>query len=191
VPALPGLEVPDGALPAERSALAPPPGAALQHYPGCYACGEEHPHGLHLRAVAGEGASVSAQLTITTAHQGAPGLAHGGVVAAVFDDLLGFVPVLMGRIAVTARLETSYRAPIPVGSTLHWSAAGTGVVGRKIFTHGQARLGEPDGPLAAEAAALFVQVPAEHFAAGLGVTTAAGRERLAEMARGAGFGVAP
>ena len=56
--------------------------------------------------------------TVTEHHQGAPGLAHGGVVAAAMDEAMGFLLWLLKTLAVTARIEVDFRRPVPVGSTL-------------------------------------------------------------------------
>ena len=111
----------------------------------------------------GEGLALSAHFTVTAAHQGAPGLAHGGLLAAAFDEALGMLLWLVRRPAVTVRLETDFRRPVPVGSTLHLSARCTGVAGRKVFTEAEGRLDGPDGPVAVAAAGLFVVVPLSHF----------------------------
>jgi acyl-coenzyme A thioesterase PaaI-like protein len=129
----------------------------------CFGCGDEHPTGLHLRVVAGEGLTVTAELLVRETHQGSPGLAHGGIVAAALDEILGSLNWLIGVPAVTARLETEYRRPVPVDTLVHLSSEVTGVVGRKVYSRGRARLGSAKGPLAAEASAVFVQVPLEHF----------------------------
>jgi predicted thioesterase len=65
--------------------------------------------------------------------------------------------------AVTARLETDFLKPVPMGSTLHITAEISGQVGRKVYTRAEGRLDSPDGPLAVKAAALFVVVPMSHF----------------------------
>ncbi len=43
------------------------------------------------------------------AHVGFPGVAHGGLIAAVLDDVMGRVAVLKRRWVVTARMEVRYR----------------------------------------------------------------------------------
>ena len=52
---------------------------------------------------------------------------------------------------------------MPVGSDLHIDAEVVGTKGRKVFTKAVGRLGSPDGPIAISAAALFIQVPLQHF----------------------------
>jgi acyl-coenzyme A thioesterase PaaI-like protein len=96
-------------------------------------------------------------------HQGAPGLAHGGILSTAIDDALGALNWLLSSPAVTGRLEVDFRRPVPVGATLHIKAEVLGVKGRKVFTRAIGRLNDPEGPIAVTAAALFVQVPIEHF----------------------------
>jgi acyl-coenzyme A thioesterase PaaI-like protein len=156
----PGVELP------ARHADAPPPGATLgPHYVGCYGCGPEHLTGLHLRVVACEGLALRSTFTVTEHHQGAPGLAHGGLLSTAFDESMGALNWLTRTPAVTARLETDFRRPVPVGSTVHIDATITGVQGRKIWTAATGRLDAWDGPLAVQAAALFLAVGLEHFRA--------------------------
>jgi len=98
-------------------------------------------------------------------HQGAPGLAHGGVITAAFDEALGTLTTYFQQPAVTASLQTQFRRPVPVGSEVHLLVRVDRREGRKLWVSGEARLDAPDGPLAADATALFVFVGAEHFTA--------------------------
>lgn len=143
---------------------APAPGELLgAHYGRCFGCGGEQPHGLHLEARAGEGVSITAEFTVRPAHQGAPGLAHGGVLATALDEALGSLNWLLRTIAVTGRLETDFVRPVPVGTVLHLQAEVTAVAGRKIYCTATGRVGGPDGPVAVRADALFVEVKVDHF----------------------------
>jgi acyl-coenzyme A thioesterase PaaI-like protein len=161
----------------ERNPSAPAPGEPIpSHYSRCYVCGDDHEMGLALRVVAGAGLSLTGEFTVTEHHQGAPGLAHGGLLTAAFDDALGSLNWLLTAPAVTGRLETDFRRPVPVGSTLHIHAEVVGVKGRKVFTRAVGRLDSADGPVALTAAALFIQVPIEHF-------TTHGRAEDVERAR--------
>lgn len=143
---------------------APAPGELLgAHYEHCFGCGPGQPHGLHLEARADEGVSLTAEFTVQPAHQGAPGLAHGGVLATALDETLGSLNWLLRTIAVTGRLETDFLRPVPVGTTLYLEAEVTAVAGRKIYCTATGRLGGPGGPLAVRADALFVEVKVDHF----------------------------
>ena len=148
-----------------RHPESPEPGEALgSHYAQCFGCGEERADGLNLRVEAGEGVSVTAKFEVTSAHQGAPGLIHGGLLAAAFDEVMGSVNWLVRTPAVTGRLETDYLRPVPVGRVVHFRAWCVGQAGRKLYYRAEARLDDPDdGLLVARAAALFVAVKVEHF----------------------------
>ncbi|GGW23359.1 thioesterase [Streptomyces galilaeus] len=143
---------------------APAPGELLgAHYEHCFGCGGGQSHGLHLEARAGEGVTVTAEFVVQAAHQGAPGLAHGGVLATALDETLGSLNWLLRTIAVTGRLETDFARPVPVGTTLHLEAEVTAVAGRKIYSTATGRIGGPSGPVAVRADALFVEVDVKHF----------------------------
>lgn len=143
---------------------APPPGSKLgPHYAECFGCGDEQPGGLQLRVTVGEGLSATAEFTVREHHQGAPGLAHGGLLTAAFDEALGTVGWLLRRPLVTGRLETDFLRPVPVGTTLHIEARCTGVVGRKVYVEADGRMDGSSGTVAVRAAGLFIAVPLEHF----------------------------
>jgi acyl-coenzyme A thioesterase PaaI-like protein len=151
----------DAALP-DRPAHAPTPGDIIpSHYRWCVGCGPDHGSGLHMVVTALDGLAVRGDFTVADVHQGAPGLAHGGIISTAFDEVLGALNWLIGDPVVTARLEVDFKRPVPVGETLRIMARITGVQGRKVFTQADGFLA--DGALAATASALFVQVPLEHF----------------------------
>ncbi|WP_431781995.1 PaaI family thioesterase [Streptomyces chumphonensis] len=158
------LTPPEGARAPVRHPEAPAPGEPLgSHYDQCFGCGTGQPHGLHLDARAGEGVDVTAEFTVKPEHQGAPGLAHGGVLTTALDETLGSLNWLMHTISVTGRLETDFRQPVPVGSVLHLEARVTAVHGRKIYCTATGRIGGPEGPVAVRADGLFIEVKVEHF----------------------------
>jgi acyl-coenzyme A thioesterase PaaI-like protein len=169
VPTAAALPISPAAPPADvlaphRHPDAPAPGTELgPHYPQCFGCGDEQPKGLHLRVFAGEEVSVCAEFEVTAAHQGAPGLAHGGLLACAFDEALGSLNWMLRTPAVTGRLETDYLKPVPVGSVVHIIAWCVGTKGRKLYHRAEGRLGGPEGELVARANALFIDVGVEHF----------------------------
>jgi acyl-coenzyme A thioesterase PaaI-like protein len=155
---------PEGAIIPDRHPKAPEIGTKIpSHFGHCFGCGELHPTGLHLVAHAGAGADLTAEFTVTENHQGAPGLAHGGLLSLAFDEALGKLMWLIRAPAVTARLETDFLKPVPMGTTIHITARITGQVNRKVYTAAEGRLGGADGEIAVKAAALFVVVPMSHF----------------------------
>ena len=175
---IPSTTAPEGAPIPERHAMAPVAGSKIpSHFGHCFGCGELHPTGLHLVAYAGEGLDITAKFTVNENHQGAPGLAHGGLLSLAFDEALGKLMGLLRAPAVTGRLETDFIKPVPMGSTLHITAEITGQVNRKVYTSAIGRLNSPDGEIAVRAAALYIVVPMDHF------MNNAPKEYLAQMAK--------
>lgn len=153
---------PDAVLPERHPDAAAPGTEIASHYRLCYGCGEDHPSGLKMRVLAGEGLTLHATFEVSALHQGAPGLAHGGLLTAAIDEALGALNWLLMKPAVTGRLETTFVRPVPVGSVLVLEARIVGVERRKVFTAAIGRLG-PDGPVAVTASGLFIQVALGHF----------------------------
>jgi hypothetical protein len=65
-------------------------------YQQCFVCGQRNPCGLRLR-FRQDGARVVADFTGDVAHQGFPGVLHGGVLASILDETLGRVSLLDRR----------------------------------------------------------------------------------------------
>ena len=148
----------------ERHPLAPKPGEEIpSHLNMCFGCGVDHPTGLHMKSISGEGLTATCEFTVTEMHQGAPGLAHGGLLSLAFDEALGKLMYLLQVPAVTGHLDTDFLKPIPVGSTLFINARITGQERRKVYTEAEGRLNSVDGELALKASALYVIVGIEHF----------------------------
>jgi acyl-coenzyme A thioesterase PaaI-like protein len=155
---------PDGAIIPERHPEAPATGSKIpSHFAHCFGCGEKHPTGLHLVAHVGKAMDITAEFVVSENHQGAPGLAHGGLLSLAFDEALGKLMWLLRAPAVTARLETDFIKPVPMGSKLFITAEITGQVNRKVYCSAVGRLNSPDGEIAVRAAALYVIVPMTHF----------------------------
>ena len=132
------------------------------HYDRCFGCGRDHPTGLHLEMWGLDDAlRVRGSFTVTEHHQGAPGLAHGGVISAAVDEGMGYLLWLVGGPAVTARLEVDFRRPVPVGSRLEMDARIDRQEDRKIWASLEGRV---DGEVMVEASALYVMVGLDHFA---------------------------
>jgi acyl-coenzyme A thioesterase PaaI-like protein len=94
------------------------------------------------------------------AFEAAPGRVHGGMVAAVFDDILGMAMARSRSPGFTGRLTVHFRAPVPMNQRIEFRAWGEEADGRKLVVRSEARL---DGRLLAEADALFILVDRSHF----------------------------
>ncbi|MEY4314194.1 MAG: PaaI family thioesterase [Actinobacteria bacterium] len=155
---------PDDAVMPVRHPKAPAAGSQIpSHFGYCFGCGQLHTTGLHFTAIAGNGLDLTGNFTVTKDHQGAPGLAHGGLLSLAFDEALGKLMWLIRTPAVTGRLETDFLLPVPMGRTLYIDAKITGQSGRKIYTQAEGRLDSITGEIAVKAAAIFISVPMEHF----------------------------
>jgi len=102
------------------------------------------------------------EVSLGPAFEGAPGRAHGGVVAALVDETMGIVLAIHDDAAYTGRLTVTYRAGTPVGETVTCRARLTGREGRKLFMTAEVTSG---GLLCAEAEAVFITVDKQRFAA--------------------------
>jgi acyl-coenzyme A thioesterase PaaI-like protein len=142
----------------------PADGDSMDHFPDCVVSGRANPMGIAIE-VHREGDDAVARVTLGAAFEGAPGRAHGGIVAAVFDDTMGFVLSMERTPAFTGRLSVSYRAPTPVGEALEFRCRLAERTDRKLLITGEARHGET---LVAEAEGLFLSIPIERFGGTVG-----------------------
>ena len=141
----------------KRSMYDDPPrdGSRIDHFPDCVISGHANPLGVAMM-VHREGDEAVARITLGPAFEGAPGRAHGGIVAGIFDDVLGNVLVIIEQPAFTAELTVHYLAPTPLGVELEYRGRLTGREDRKLWIDGECR--GPDGALVATASGLFIAI---------------------------------
>jgi acyl-coenzyme A thioesterase PaaI-like protein len=123
--------------------------------------GLRNPTGLHLQYHL-EGDRVVTSWTPTADHAGFPGLVHGGLIAAVLDDVMGRCSVLQLRWVVTGRMETRFREGAPIGAPLRitgWSTRFTRSVMRA-----EASMTLETGAVVAEATGTYLPVPRQMLA---------------------------
>jgi acyl-coenzyme A thioesterase PaaI-like protein len=133
-------------------------------FPDCVVSGGANPMGIAARLWR-EGDEAVCQVTLGAAFEGAPGRAHGGVVAALIDETMGLVMSISTTPAFTGRLTVTYRAPIPLGELLEVRARLADRTGRKITVTSELRCGDR---LLAQGEGLFIGVEPEHFLATAG-----------------------
>ncbi len=149
-----------------RSMSRPAPTAAGRlpsHSPTCAGCGKENPAGLALEVDATEH-GVSAVHRFDHRQEGAPGITHGGLVAAAFDDLFGFLLYRVGELAVTRSLTVEYLRPVLLGVDYKFTAHVREQARRRL--HVNAAAADESGREVATAHATFVIVDVEHFEQG-------------------------
>ena len=138
------------------------PGDVLpSHNDGCMICGSASDFSP-LRAAwrVRAGARVGTTARFDGRHQGAPHYAHGGAVAALLDDAMGYVSFLVLRIFVTANLTVDYRRPVLLEHDYDVAAWCEDIDGRKVRLRAELRDGDE---VIAEASGLFIAVDVEHF----------------------------
>ena len=104
--------------------------------------------------------AVRGEVLFGAGFEGAPGIVHGGFVAALLDEALGMACVFSGAQGMTAELTTRYREHTPVGTPLRVEARLVSVEGRKIRTAGELYHGDR---VIAEASGLFIAVGTGKF----------------------------
>src|SRR3954471_2371340 len=132
------------------------------HQPHCLGCGPDNPATLGLR-MRPESDGVAGTVAFNAVHEGAPGFAHGGAVAAALDDALGMLLMRLRRPAVTRRLQGRYERPCFVGRRYEVTARCERTEGRKLWLTSELRDGDQR---VAHGHALFIVVDAEHFLQG-------------------------
>lgn len=89
---------------------------------GCFGCSASNPVGLHL-AFERRGDVILATVTIADHFHGAPGIAHGGIVATLLDEIsCAAVSFLRDQWVVTGELAVRYERAVPIEVPLALSA---------------------------------------------------------------------
>lgn len=141
----------------------PADGAEMSHFPECVVSGQANPMGVAIN-VRRDGDEAAADFTLGAAFEGAPARAHGGIVAAIFDDVMGYVLALHRTPAFTGRLTVHYRAPVPMGRAMSVRARLVDRSGRKLSMTSEMRLADDaDQSVVCEAEGLFIAIPPERL----------------------------
>ncbi len=125
----------------------------------CFVCGKENLNGLCMEFYEPESGYVVAHYTIPEWFQGYPGVAHGGIVASMLDEVAART-IMRGtppeRIVVTAQIRIRYRKPVPVNQPLRLEGILT--KDRGFVAHADSKIFDSDGNLLAEADGVFTDV---------------------------------
>ncbi len=127
----------------------------------CFVCGVQNPIGLKLVFVDDGQSTVRAEVSVPDQYNGYPGVVHGGIVAAILDEVSGRALIARGHdvenLFITLKMELRYRQPTPTNTPL--VAIGQIVQAGKsrARVHGEIRL--PDGTVTAEADCVMMRPP--------------------------------
>jgi uncharacterized protein (TIGR00369 family) len=129
----------------------------------CFLCGRQNPVGLKLDFYEEpEARQVRSEFRVPDEYQGFPGVVHGGIVAAILDEVAGRA-VMIGtsdqNLMATLRLSVRFRRPTPIDTSL----VAVGWVERigesRARVAGEIRLS--DGTVTAECEATLARIPDE------------------------------
>ena len=123
----------------------------------CFACGDLNAHGLHLVLhVAGD--TCWTELELPADFQGWEGIAHGGIVATILDEVMAWALASADAWGYTARMAIEYRRPVPIGRPIRGEGRIVRQRRRLVTTAG--RLLDPaTGEVLATADGLYLAAP--------------------------------
>ncbi len=123
----------------------------------CLVCGIDNAFGLKTRFYETADRELVAVFNPISEHQSYPGIVHGGISAAILDEVIGRAIMMVDRdtFGVTIALTLRYRKPVPLGVELKAIGRITRDNGR-IF-EGTGELYLPDGDVAVSAEGKFMK----------------------------------
>ncbi|MHC1722650.1 MAG: PaaI family thioesterase [Aminipila sp.] len=132
----------------------------------CLVCGTKNKFSLNTRFYEIENGQLTCTFRTEDWHQSYPGRTHGGISAAVLDELIGRAvcieePDCWG---VTVELNMKYKKPVPTEANLKGIAHITRNT-RKIF-EGVGQILLPDGSVAVEATGKYMKMPVSEISDG-------------------------
>jgi uncharacterized protein (TIGR00369 family) len=123
----------------------------------CFACGSLNVHGLHLDLHAG-GDACWTELELDSRFEGWEGIAHGGIVCTILDEVMAWALVDHDVWGVTARMQVDFKRPVPIGRRIR--GEGRVLEARRRVVYAEGIIVDPeDGAELARAAATFVAAP--------------------------------
>jgi uncharacterized protein (TIGR00369 family) len=120
----------------------------------CFVCGPDNPGGLHATLERGEG-TASCTFTPRPEHQGYAGISHGGILAALLDEVMVYAAVSLGALTSTAEMTVRFHKPAPTGEPLQLTGEVTRHQRRLVECRAEART--QDGTLVASATGKLMQ----------------------------------
>jgi acyl-coenzyme A thioesterase PaaI-like protein len=104
----------------------------------CFCCGERNPIGLHLK-FHWEGADYVTEFTPKREHEGFRDVVHGGLLAAVLDEVMARMLWNMGKETVTAEMTVRLHKAARPGETVCFRGRLVKETGRLVECSAEAR----------------------------------------------------
>ncbi len=124
----------------------------------CMVCGVRNPYSLKTQFFETAEKEVVALFSAREEHQSYPGVAHGGVSAALLDEVIGRAIMAhydQNTFGVTVDLQVKYRQPVPLDVEL--KVVGRITADRGRLYEGSGELYLPDGTIAVSAAGKYLK----------------------------------
>lgn len=102
----------------------------------CFVCGLANRHGLKVRFFRRGDHAAHATCAPEDTFMGYHGLLHGGVSAALLDEIMIKAVLASGRLVVTGRMAIQYRKPVLLGASLQLHGSIVSQKGRLFHTQG-------------------------------------------------------
>ena len=123
----------------------------------CFACGSLNVHGLHLELHAG-GDRCWTELQLDARFEGWEGIAHGGIVCTILDEVMAWALVEHDLWGVTGRMSVDFQRPVPIARRIRAEGRVVEAKRRVVYAEG-VLLDAADGTRFARAEATFVAAP--------------------------------
>jgi acyl-coenzyme A thioesterase PaaI-like protein len=145
---------------ATATAVVRAPGTTFEFSPhNCFACGTLNTHGMQLEIHIEEGRSWT-ELQLERRFEGWEGIAHGGILCTILDEVMAWSLVGADNWGVTARLAVDFKRPVPLGRTIR-AEGWVNEMRRRLVTTAGSIVDVADGSLLATADALYVAATEE------------------------------
>lgn len=127
----------------------------------CFVCGVENVFGLQVAFYESEPGETLAEVTVPEHFQGYSGMVHGGIIAALLDEVSARAMLGDGapRFMVTVKMSVRYRRPAPVGKRLVIKGHAGAVKGSVAHVTGE--IYDEEGTLLAEVESVLADIPSE------------------------------
>jgi uncharacterized protein (TIGR00369 family) len=127
----------------------------------CFTCGDENPRGIGAKWFLIDDGTITTEMALSSHQQGPPDHAHGGALAALLDEAMGFSVWAAGYRVLAVNLNVDFKRMVPLDQVVSITARVTGKDGRKVFAEGEVRLG--DGEVAVAGRGIYVEPRQEVF----------------------------
>ncbi len=129
-----------------------------QVYENCFICGKDNPVGLKLIFQYGENSAFT-KIKLSRNYEGYPSVIHGGIVAALLDEVMAKAILNKGVEAVTVEINLKYKSPLEVEKEYFLSSKIIKMKSKIVLC--EASIVSLDGKLVAEADGKFFIVNLE------------------------------